>query len=131
MTTVSPPPPLTGRWPVRLGIGLTILALLILTAVLLMPGKEGPSPIPGLDKVFHFVGFFGLVLPLATALPRLAWTAAAVAAAYGGVIEIIQPSFGRGAEWGDAVANLAGALAAATLGRWLHPRLFRRLPPPG
>jgi VanZ family protein len=121
--TPSPPRPL-----LRIGLTLTLLALLLLTAALLMPGTEGPGRIPHLDKLFHFIGFFGLVLPFACIRPRLAWVAAAVAAAYGGGIELVQPLVGRGAEWGDALANLAGALSGAALGRWLHPRLVRRWP---
>jgi len=110
----------------RLGLILTAIALVVLTYVLLMPGQDGPGRIPHLDKLFHFIGFFGLVLPLAVVLPRRAWLAALLAAAYGGGIELVQPGFGRGAEWGDALANLAGALSAAVVGRALHPVLVRR-----
>lgn len=113
---------------VRLGLVLTGLALLVLTVLLLMPGSEAVSPLMGLDKLWHFLGFFGLVLPLVTVLPRLAWAAALAAAVYGGVIELIQPSFGRGAEWGDALANLIGAATGALVGRALHARLIARPP---
>jgi VanZ family protein len=130
MSAASPPPPRLAPGLVRLGVLLTLVALPILTGLLLMPGQEGPAMIPGLDKVFHFIGFFGLVLPFAMVRPQQAWIAALVAAGYGGVIELIQPSFGRGAEWGDAFANLAGAMSAAAMGRWLHPRLARRFPRP-
>lgn len=71
----------------------------------------------------HFLGFFGIVLPVAVALPRRVWIAVLLAAIYGGAIELIQPSVGRGAEWGDFAANVAGATTAALLGRWLSPRL--------
>jgi len=125
MTTPPSPDPRL----LRLGLILSVAALAVLTTMLLMPGREGPGRIPHLDKLWHFLGFLGLVLPLAVARPDWAWAAALVAAGYGGVIELIQPSFGRGAEWGDAAANLAGALAAAALGRWLHPRLLRRKAP--
>lgn len=122
--------PLAARRLATLGLILTALALLILTALLLMPGQEGPGRIPHLDKVFHFTGFFGLVLPFAVARPRWALVAALVAAGYGGAIELIQPSVGRGAEWGDALANLLGALSGALAGRRLHPVMMAWLSRP-
>lgn len=111
----------------RLGLGLTGLALLVLTVLLLIPGNGGPGPVPHLDKLYHFIGFFGLVLPYALVRPHHAFAAVVVATVFGGAIELIQPSFGRGAEWGDALANMLGAIAAALAGRAMHPRLARWL----
>lgn len=112
---------------VRWGLGLSALAVVVVTVTLLMPGGSGPARIPGLDKLLHFLAFAGLVLPVAATAPRHAWTAAVLATAYGGAMELIQPSFGRGAEWADLLADGLGALAGAMLGRWLHPWLRRRL----
>jgi VanZ family protein len=45
---------------------------------------------------------------------------------YGGIIEVIQPSFGRDAEWLDFVANGIGIVAGLILGTVLR-RLALRL----
>lgn len=110
----------------RIAAGLAVLALLAVSVALLLPGREGPGRVPHLDKLWHFLGFFGIVLPAAVAFPRAAWALALAAAAYGGAVELVQPMVGRGAEWLDAAANLAGALVGAVLGRRLRARLAGR-----
>ena len=48
--------------------------------------------------------------------PRLAvWVILGVIA-YGGIIEVIQPFFGRQAEWADLVADGIGAVVGAVTG---------------
>lgn len=115
-------------WQLRLAVALTLLLAVAIAVATLIPNAGRSPPFPYLDKIQHFLAFLVLVLPLATVLRGRAAVAALVvlATAYGGAIELIQPRFGRGAEWFDFWADLAGALAGAALGRWLHPRLTRR-----
>jgi hypothetical protein len=96
---------------------------LFITAGLLLPmsGVSGPK-IAGLDKIIHFSLFFILVLPALVAAPRIWVWVVPVAIVYGGLIEIIQPYFGRGMEFGDFVANALGVLVAVPVSRWLHAR---------
>lgn len=113
----------------RWGLALSALALAVVTLALLAPGSGAEPRVPGLDKLLHALAFFGITLPAAAGAPRRAWALALAAAAYGGAMELIQPSFGRGAEWGDLAADALGAAAGAWLGIRLHPRLRRRFQP--
>lgn len=88
---------------------LTLLLALGIAVTTLMPSTSGASPLLGLDKLAHLVAFAVLVLPMSLRAPRkwpLIWIAAL---AYGWLIEIVQPHFGRGAEWADLVADGLGA----------------------
>jgi VanZ family protein len=56
----------------------------------------------------HALAFALLVLPLGWADIRSTLWLAPLALAYGGAIEVLQPFVGRGAEWGDLLADAAG-----------------------
>ena len=71
------------------------------------PGPPGP-PLPLTDKQLHALAFALLVLPLGWADIRHAVWLAPLALAYGGAIELVQPFVGRGAEWGDLLADGIG-----------------------
>lgn len=82
-------------------------------------GQGGP---PGSDKVRHAFAFAALVFPVALWSTRhLTWLAPA-ALFYGAAIEVIQPYFGRGAEWLDLLADVIGIAAAIWLARLLPSR---------
>jgi len=111
-------------WLVPAGVALSLLAAVVVGIATLTPAPSGPAEIPHLDKLMHFLGFFGIVLPVACVLPGRVWPIVALATGFGAAIEVIQPFVGRGAEWGDLAANVAGAVCAALMGRWLHLRVF-------
>ena len=100
---------------------LTALITLAIGVTTLMPSTGGHSTLLGLDKVAHLLAFAGLVIPMTLAQPRRWPLIFALALAYGGLIEIVQPHVGRSAEWADLVADgLGGALGpdfAATFDR--------------
>ncbi len=96
-----------------------LIALGIAWGTLRPPGPEGPQWILT-DKHLHAGAFALLVLPLACVRPRLALRLAPLALIYGGLIEVIQPSFGRGAEWLDFVADGVGVAAGLAFGWILH-----------
>lgn len=105
---------------------LTFFLALAIAITTLMPSTGGTAPLLGLDKLAHLVAFALLVLPLSLRAPHrwpLIWIAAV---AYGGLIEIVQPHVGRGAEWADLLADGLGAGLgiglALTLRRHPHPR---------
>lgn len=112
----------------RIGFVLSILVGLVITILLLVPASEIPGPeVEGLDKVIHFVMFFALVLPALTFAPSSWVWVVPLAVVHGAVIEVIQPYFGRGMEFGDFVANTLGVLCALPVSRavhrrWLQPR---------
>lgn len=103
-----------------------LLLLLIMLYAMLSPQPPGPPMDGHADKVAHFIGFATLItvfsavgtLPLRLLIP--------LAVALGGVIELVQPSFGRGAEWADFWANNAGVAVGAILGPGVHRALLRR-----
>ena len=84
-----------------LDIPLTIIMTLTLTVAMLWP-MEAPPPAPeGSDKLVHFIAFAALAFPLARTgrfglLPVFVGSSA-----FGGAIELIQPSFNRSADVND------------------------------
>lgn len=106
----------------RLALVVTVLYVAIVTWLLLAPIPNVPQ-VAGGDKLHHALAFAALVLPCAVARPRAAIPIALGAIAYGGAMELIQPSFGRSAEWLDLLADAVGAVLGVLLGRWLRPRL--------
>ena len=112
-----------------LGLGLTAAATVTVTWLMLMPVEPGPPGLPHLDKLAHFLAFFGIALPAASVLPGRALVIALLAALFGLGVELVQPSFGRFFEWGDVLANAIGAAAGAAVGRaWVLPWLAARQP---
>ncbi|MFC3088381.1 VanZ family protein [Tabrizicola soli] len=91
------------------------LALGMIIAVLTLAPMPAVSPV-GSDKVYHILAFAGLAFPLPLVRPRLTiWVVLGVIA-YGGAIEMVQPFFGRQAEWADLLADGIGAVVGAVAG---------------
>ena len=105
-----------------LDIPLTIIVTIVLTVAMLWP-LEAPPPAPeGSDKVVHLNAFAALAFPLART-GRIGLLPVFVgASAFGGLIELIQPSFGRSADMQDWIADIAGAGLGIVLAL-----LYRRL----
>ena len=103
-----------------LDIPLTIIVTLTLTVAMLWP-LEAPPPAPeSSDKLVHFIalllartGRFGL-LPVFIG-----------ASAFGGAIELIQPSFNRSADINDWIADVVGVALGIGCGL-LYRRIRRR-----
>lgn len=96
----------------------TALALFILWGTLRPPG-EGTSSLPINDKQIHALAFAILVLPISVAMPSLIVHVAVVALIFGGVIELVQPTFGRNGEWSDLWADAIGVGIGILPGLWL------------
>ena len=107
-----------------LDIPLTIIVTLTLTVAMLWP-LEAPPPAPeGSDKLVHFVAFAALAFPLART-GRIGLLPVFIgASAFGGAIELIQPSFNRSADVNDWVADVVGV--ALGIGFGLLYRGLRR-----
>ena len=91
-----------------LDILLTIVLTLILSVAMLWP-LEAPPPTPkGSDKLVHFIAFAALALPLARTGRFGLLPVFIGASAFGGAIELIQPSFNRSADINDWVADIMG-----------------------
>ena len=106
----------------NLDILLTIIVTLTLTVAMLWP-LEAPPPAPeGSDKLVHFIAFAALVFPLARTGRFGLLPVFITASAYGGAIELIQPSFNRSAEVNDWIADIIGVVLGIGCGL-----LYRRI----
>ena len=108
-----------------LDIPLTIVVTLTLSVAMLWP-LEAPPPAPeGSDKLVHFAAFAALAFPLART-GRIGLLPVFIgASAFGGAIELIQPSFNRSADVNDWVADVMGVVLGIGLGL-LYRRICRR-----
>ena len=105
-----------------LDIPLTIIVTLTLTVAMLWPLKAPPPAPEGSDKLVHFIAFAALVFPLART-GRIGLLPVFIgASAFGGAIELIQPSFNRSADVNDWIADVVGVVIGIGLGL-----LYRRL----
>ena len=105
-----------------LDILFTIAVTLTLTVAMLWPLEAPPLAPEGSDKLVHFVAFATLALPLALS-DRIGLLPVFVgASAYGGAIELIQPSFNRSADINDWVADIIGVVLGIGCGL-----LYRRM----
>ena len=108
-----------------LDIPLTAFVAITLTLAMLWP-LEAPPPAPeGSDKLVHFIAFAALAFPLARTgrfglLPVLIG-----ASAFGGAIELIQPTFNRSADVNDWAADIIGVLLGIA-GGLAYRRIRRR-----
>ncbi|MCQ0090990.1 VanZ family protein [Roseovarius sp. M141] len=96
----------------------TVILAALLCVLTLSPQGPAVGP-PRPDKLYHFIGFGLLAVPLCLVYPHRAWTVVVGVIAFGAAIEVIQPYVGRGAEWGDLLADALGAAGAAGLARML------------
>ncbi|WP_053084927.1 VanZ family protein [Nereida ignava] len=107
-----------------LDIPLTAFVAITLTVAMLWP-LDAPPPAPeGTDKLVHFSAFAALAFPLART-GRLGLVAIFIGAStFGGLIELIQPTFNRSADLGDWVADTVGVVIG--IGAALLYRRLRR-----
>jgi len=115
-----------GRWYMIGGWVVTAILAVLIAALTLMPIPSGV--VSGSDKFHHILAFACLAFPLPFVRPRLALWVVVGVISYGGVIELIQPAFGRTAEWLDLLADGVGAVIGATVARGLGLWLSRNNP---
>ncbi len=105
-----------------LDIPLTLLVATVLTVAMLWPINQAPPGLDGSDKLVHLIAFAALAFPLART-GRIGLLPVFIgASAFGGIIEVIQPSFGRSADMQDWIADIAGVALGIILAI-----LYRRL----
>ena len=107
-----------------LDILLTFIMTTVLTVAMLWPIHQPPPTPDGSDKVVHLIAFAALAFPLART-GRIGLIPVLVgASAFGGLIEVLQPSFGRSADLQDWIADIAGVALGILLA--LLYRRFRQ-----
>ena len=98
-----------------LDIPLTLIVTAVLTVAMLWPINQPPPGPDGSDKVVHLIAFAALAFPLART-GRIGLLPVFVgASAFGGLIEVIQPTFGRSADMQDWIADIAGVALGIVL----------------
>ena len=98
-----------------LDIPLTLAVMLTLTVAMLWPMKAPPQAPDGSDKLVHLIAFAALAFPLART-GRIGLVPVFVgASAFGALIEVIQPTFGRSADMQDWIADIAGVVLGIVL----------------
>ncbi len=107
---------------VTIGVTATLTLALVIAVLTLAPMPSGGPP--GSDKLYHALAFGALAFPLPLVRPRMAIYVFLCVLVYGGVIELIQPYFGRSAEWADFWADGLGAALGATAGALLSGRVL-------
>ena len=107
-----------------LDIPITLIVTLTLTVAMLWP-LDTPPPAPdGSDKVVHLIAFAALSFPLARTGRFGLLPVFLGASAFGGMIELIQPSFNRSAELLDWISDTLGVVFG--IGCGLKYRLMKR-----
>ena len=104
---------------VTLGLAIAIAYLT------LVPRPPTPVQFRHADKVFHALSFAALMFPTPLLRPRRWHQVAVLALLFGAAIELIQPTFGRDAEWADFAFDALGVLVGAMTGNGLARILNR------
>ena len=108
-----------------LDIPLTIIVTFTLTATMLWPLQTPPPAPEGSDKLVHLIIFAALAFPLART-GRIGLPPVFIgASAFGGIIELIQPSFNRSADINDWIADVVGVVLGIGCGL-LYRHIRRR-----
>ena len=108
-----------------LDIPLTLIVTAVLTVTMLWPIHQPPPGPDGTDKLVHLIAFAALAFPLART-SRFGLVPVFVgASAFGGIIELIQPSFNRSADVNDWIADTVGVVIGIGCGL-LYRRIRRR-----
>ena len=111
----------------KAGIVLGGLIAVVLCMTMLTPAPPTGAMVPGMDKLFHTLGFALLVFPLIVTDSRRWFWVVPLAILFGGAIELVQPLVGRRAEWLDFGADVTGVLIGAALAELLHDRIRERM----
>lgn len=98
-----------------LDIPLTLIISFFITIAMLWPIKHQPLGLDGLDKLAHFIAFASLAFPLART-GRFGLVPVFIGAtAFGGVIELLQPTLERSADIQDWLVDAVGVLSGIAL----------------
>jgi membrane associated rhomboid family serine protease len=127
MTLATDKPAKSGvNFALRHAFALTATTLLasVIAYLMLSPPKTAPSGVLS-DKTYHAIAFAGLVFPSAVFYARSLIWMVPVALVFGGVLELIQPYFGRQAEATDFIADAMGIAVGVGIGLLIRRGLFK------
>ena len=97
-------------------IPFTIILVAIVTVAMLWPLNHPPTAPEGSDKIVHCIAFAALAFPLSYT-GRFGFLPIVIGApAFGGIIELIQPSFNRSASFNDWITDFVGVVLGIACG---------------
>jgi VanZ family protein len=105
---------------------LSVVLAATIAALTLMPQASMPVGPQGVDKLYHMVAFAALIFPTAMLRPKSCLRFGCLAIVYGGIIEAIQPVFGRSADMSDFWADGLGVAMGIFLGLAARRIFFER-----
>ena len=98
-----------------LDIPLTVIMISVLTTATLWPHNHPPLGPDGSDKIVHIIAFAALAFPL-SCTRRIGLLPVFIGACiFGGIIEVLQPLFGRSADVQDWIADIFGVVLGIVL----------------
>ena len=95
----------------------TILLFSTILFLSLYPLPRLPIMNQGVDKLYHFIAYLSLVLPLGYAQPKYTFLYLFTLILISGTIEVIQPYVNRYGEWLDFFANTLGIFVGFLIGK--------------
>ena len=95
----------------------TILIFSTILFLSLYPLPRLPMMNEGVDKLYHFIAYLSLVLPLGYVQPKYTFLYLFTLILIGGIIEVIQPYVNRYGEWLDLLANTLGIFVGFLVGK--------------
>ena len=101
----------------------TIIIAVVIGLATLTPVDELPA-VSGSDKLYHFISFAILTLPIAVIRPKALRVILILSVGYGGAIEVLQPLVNRNCELTDFLADVGGV----ALGMAMSKAFVRLLP---
>ena len=107
-----------------LDILLTMIFTATLTVAMLWPLDQPPVAPDGRDKLFHLIAFAALSFPLSRTGRFGLLPVFIGASVFGGLIELIQPSFNRSTDINDWITDVIGVSIGIAIGL-----IYRRLRP--
>ena len=108
----------------HLDIPLTLMVTAILTIAMLWPLEAPPPAQHGSDKIVHLIAFATLSFPLSRTGRFGLLPVFVGASAFGGMIELIQPTFNRNTDMNDWIADMLGVALGIVCGH-----IYRRFRP--
>lgn len=98
-----------------IGGAVTLVLAAVIAIITLAPMPSGGPA--GADKIYHGLAFASLAFPLTFVRPSVGGWVMLGVIIYGGAIELVQPYFGRQAEWADLAADGIGAVCGVIAAR--------------
>ena len=97
-------------------IPLTLIVAVAVIIAMLWPIEDQPSAPEGTDKLIQLIAFAALSFPLARTGRFGLLPIFITASIFGGIIELIQPNFNRGADINDWIADIIGIIIGIACG---------------